>query len=178
MNIHLVTGGVRSGKSRYAEACATELGGDSVTYVATGLAVDDEMRERFREHQLRRPRSWTTREAPDDADSAVRDASTAVVLLECLTFLLANALGSVTNEREVMERMNAKTGALLTAAASREGDLIVVTNEVGWGIHPETALGRWYRDGMGRANQRVAEEAHSVTLLVSGIAVPIKGSLL
>src|SRR4029450_13717998 len=92
-------------------------------------------------------------------------------LLDCLTVLLANALGKgrASSETSTLEAMEQQTSALLSAAGSRAGDLIIVTNEVGWGIHPETALGRWYRDGLGIANQRIAAAAVEVIVMVAGL---------
>jgi adenosylcobinamide kinase/adenosylcobinamide-phosphate guanylyltransferase len=176
MRLHLVTGGVRCGKSRHAEERARALGGDAVTYIATARVVDEEMRRRIERHRASRPAYWATREAPDDADTAVRTASTPVVLLECLTTLLASALERARpdNEDVALDAMDGQTVRLLNAAAARDGDLIVVTNEVGWGVHPETALGRWFRDGLGRANQRVASESEEVVLLVAGLPLALK----
>jgi adenosylcobinamide kinase/adenosylcobinamide-phosphate guanylyltransferase len=176
MRIHLITGGVRCGKSRRAEDLARAAGGDAVTYVATARMTDEEMCRRIDHHRTRRPGAWVTREAPDDAGAAIREAATDVVLLDCLTVFLANALDARVPRQEVatLKAMEDRAAALLSAAAGRSGHLFVVTNEVGWGVHPETDIGRWFRDGLGSANQRFALAAEDVVLMVAGIPLTIK----
>ncbi len=176
MRIHLITGGVRSGKSRHAEVVARSLGGELVTYVATAQVNDEEMRRRVQRHRAERPPTWITHEAPDDADEAVRESGTQVVLLDCLTVFLANALGRAhpVDEPTALGAMELAASQLLAAAAGRDGDLIVVSNEVGSGVHPETAVGRWFRDGLGMANQRFAAVAQEVILCVAGVPLPLK----
>lgn len=175
MHLILITGGARSGKSRYAERLAADLGGDAVTFVATARASDDEMARRIRRHREDRPAAWTTVEAPVDAGAAVREAATDVVLLDCLTLLAANALAPATDYGEVaaLEAVRTALDRLLAALAGRDGTLIVVTNEVGLGIVPATPVGRWFRDALGEANQRLAARADEVVLMVSGIPVRI-----
>lgn len=174
MRIHLVTGGARSGKSSHAERLARELGGERVTFVATARATDDEMERRIARHRAARPAGWVTVEAPDTAALAVAAAGTDVVLLDCLTTLLASVAIGPGDEDAVVSAMLERAELLVAGAAARRGDLIIVTNEVGDGLHPETPLGRWYRDGLGLANQRVAAAAHTVTLMVCGVPVPVK----
>ena len=174
--IVLVTGGARSGKSAWAERRAVEIGGDAVTYVATAQALDDEMERRIARHRAERPQAWATVEAPMDAAGAVARAGTPTVLVDCLTVLASNALLAVEAEGEeaCLAAVRAQAEALRDAAVSREGATIVVTNEVGMGVHPPTALGRWYRDALGRANALLAASADEVVLMVSGIPVRIK----
>ena len=174
--IILVTGGARSGKSGYAERRAAEIGGEAVTYVATAEALDEEMERRIARHRAERPQEWTTREAPRRAGEAVRRAETATVLVDCLTVLASNVLLAAEGEGEEAAQAAVlhEAGALRDAALAREGTTLVVTNEVGMGVHPPTALGRWYRDALGRANALLAAEAEEVVLLVSGIPVRIR----
>lgn len=174
--IILVTGGARSGKSSWAERRAVELAGESVTYVATAEAGDEEMRARILRHQMERPAAWTTLELPRRAGAGVRAATTPVVLMDCLTLLASNALlaaGSGGETAAVAAVMDEAT-ELRDAALARLGTTLVVTNEVGMGVHPPTALGRWYRDALGRANALLAAAADEVILMVSGIPVRIK----
>jgi adenosylcobinamide kinase/adenosylcobinamide-phosphate guanylyltransferase len=172
----VVTGGARSGKSGWAERRAQELGGDAVTYVATAQALDDEMARRIARHRAERPAAWATVEAPRNAGDAVRDTGHAVVLVDCVTVLASNALLAVEAEGEdaCLAAVLAEAQALRDAALAREGTTILVTNEVGMGVHPPTSLGRWYRDALGRANALLAAASGEVVLMVSGIAVRIK----
>lgn len=174
--IILITGGARSGKSGYAERRAAELGGEAVTYVATAEALDDEMARRIAQHRTERPASWITVESARGAAEAICSAGTLVVLLDCLTVLASNAL--LAAEREGEEAVQAavlrEAEGLRDAALARQGTTLVVTNEVGLGVHPPTSLGRWYRDALGRANLLLAAAAEEVVLLVSGIPLRVK----
>jgi len=176
MGLILVTGGARSGKSGWAERRAAQLGGDAVTYVATAQALDDEMARRIARHRGERPAAWPTVESPRAAGEAVRAAATPVVLVDCLTVLASNALlaAEAEGEEAALAAVLAEADALRDAARAHAGTVIVVTNEVGMGVHPPTSLGRWYRDALGRANARLAAAADEVVLLVSGIELRIK----
>ncbi len=176
MELALVTGGVRSGKSRRAQEMARARGGDDVTVIATAEPVDDEMRGRIEAHRRDRPAGWRTIEAPVRAGRAILEAATETVLLDCMTVLTGMAIGraGATNEAGALAAMAAETDGVLEARRARAGLLIVVTNEVGWSVHPPTALGRWYQDGLGIANQRLAAEADSVTLMVAGLEMPLR----
>lgn len=165
-----VTGGARSGKSRFAQDRAQQLGGAAVTFIATAQTDDDEMRDRVRLHQEERPAAWTTVEAPRAVDEALRTARTAVVLLDCLSLLVSNVLLAEESEAAVL----AEVEGVLGAASSRAGTLIVVTNEVGSGVVPAYPLGRAYRDALGRANQRVAAASHEAYLIVAGLPLTLK----
>jgi adenosyl cobinamide kinase/adenosyl cobinamide phosphate guanylyltransferase len=175
MRLVLVTGGVRSGKSSYAQQRAHQLGGDDVTFVATATRSDGEMADRIRRHQAERPSSWELVESPTLAGRAVLSAKHDVVLVDCLTLLAANALGRTgkASLESVDHAVTEEATALVLAARSRAGCLIIVTNEVGSGIHPPSALGRWYQDALGRANQLVARAADEVVLTVCGIGIVI-----
>ncbi len=174
--IILITGGARSGKSAYAERRAAELGGSAVTYVATAEPLDREMERRIAMHRAERPEGWTTRETPRDAAAAVRSAVTATVLVDCMTVLASNVLlaADVEGSGAAEAAVRAEAQALCRAALERTGTTLVVTNEVGMGVHPPTALGRWYRDALGRANALLAAAADEVVLMVSGIPLTIK----
>lgn len=171
MKITLVTGGARAGKSTWAEEEALRLGGESVTYVATAEPLDGEMAERIARHRAARPSEWRTEEAPRRVPEAVASASTSVVLLDCVTLWISNLLlddrVGATGAREGVEE-------LLRTAAAREGHLVAVTNEVGLGVIPGNALARRYRDLLGWANRRLAEEALEVVLLVAGLPLHLK----
>lgn len=189
----LLLGGARSGKSRYAEEWARERGG-RVLFVATAQAFDGEMRARIARHRADRPASWATLEAPLGVAAALRAAYPGglpfdTVLVDCLTLLAANVLLALPEDapQEQVERaVLEETGALLDLAAEGNAEnstedsaaggptWLIVSNEVGMGVVPPTRLGRFYRDALGRANQRAAAAADEVLLLVAGIAWKLK----
>lgn len=175
--ILFVTGGARSGKSRYAEGLAA-ASGRAVVYVATMEPGDDELRARIARHRARRPADWMTIEAPRDPVGAVASTpSSALVLLDCLSLWVSNQLfagddpdGWDTARGETFtDSCVANAEALVAAQRRREGPLIAVTNEVGMGIVPADAMSRFYRDALGLVNQAVARAATQAWLIVSGI---------
>ena len=175
MIIRLYVGGARSGKSRLAAERAEAAGGEDVSFVATGRATDAEMARRIEKHRADRPASWETLESDGDASEALRRASHETVLLDCLTFVVADALTQGPAAEELaLERCRTAIENLVSTAEALEGELIVVTNEVGTGVVPATDLGRWFRDAQGWANQRLAEAATEVTWVVAGIGMTIK----
>jgi adenosylcobinamide kinase / adenosylcobinamide-phosphate guanylyltransferase len=166
--LSLVLGGARSGKSRYAEALIMALPAPW-TYVATGQALDDEMTARITEHRNRRGPHWHTVEAPIDLARAVTSApSVAPVLVDCLTLWLSNLMladRDIDGEMENLEQ----------ALAARTAPVVLVSNEVGFGIVPDNALARRFRDHQGRLNQRIAALADCVVLVVAGLPMFLKG---
>ena len=167
----LVTGGSRSGKSRYAVERARAWGAH-VLYVATCQPADDEMQERVRRHQAERPATWTTLEPGPEVIPAIQKQGSRAdgILLDCLTLHVSSLLMSGSGELEVMQKVDELCLALREASRPAA----IVTNEVGWGVVPETPLGRLFRDAAGRANQAAARHAQEVVLLVSGIPMVIK----
>jgi adenosylcobinamide kinase/adenosylcobinamide-phosphate guanylyltransferase len=164
----LVLGGARSGKSAFAEALVRSDGRHKV-YVATATAGDDEMRARIDEHRRRRGADWRTIEAPVClAEVVAREARReSVVLVDCLTLWLSNLiLGGCDIEAE--------TGALIAALASPAVPVVLVSNEVGLGLVPETPLGRRFRDAQGRLNQAVARVATRVVFVAAGLPLELK----
>ncbi len=177
----LLLGGARSGKSSTAERMAHQIGGESVLYVATAQAFDDEMRERIRTHQSQRPRGWQTLEAPDHVADRLHDMPLlAVVLLDCVTLLASNALLTLPDpencdQQDANAVVFAEVEPLIELQKSANSTWIVVSNEVGMGIVPPYRLGRLYRDALGAANQRLALAADEVYLLVAGLPWKLKG---
>ena len=188
----LILGGARSGKSALAERLAGSLG-RPVAFIATATAGDDEMRERITRHRASRSKGWHTLEEPLDLARAVRQAAELadVVLLDCVTLWLGNVLLQAsgqhaqdeqgeealhTTSRLFDERALKVIEALLAVVKSLglNKTLIVVTNEVGLGIVPAYPLGRLYRDTLGYVNQRLAQAADRVYLMVAGMAVDLK----
>jgi adenosylcobinamide kinase/adenosylcobinamide-phosphate guanylyltransferase len=168
----LVLGGVRSGKSGYAERLAAEMG-DEVVYVATATASDDEMRERILRHRAQRPATWRTVEASMGLAAATAAAgremgSRPTVLVEDLTLLLSNLLDVDVPAAE--GRAKAEIEALLDLQAN----VILVSNEVGMGIVPAYPSGRAFRDAMGRLNQQAAGLCKEVYFLIAGLPLRLK----
>ena len=174
-----ILGGARSGKSTHAERLALEQGGQDVLYVATAQAWDDEMRARIAAHQEQRSAGWRTIEAPLQAGSRVPAAlgSARVVLVDCLTLLVSNAvlaLGEDCGVKAAESAALAEVTGLIEAYNAGEATWIVVSNEVGLGIVPAYPLGRVYRDALGRANQRLAAAADQVLFMVAGLPLRVK----
>jgi adenosylcobinamide kinase/adenosylcobinamide-phosphate guanylyltransferase len=167
----LVLGGARSGKSAFAqgaaEALAAETGGRLVM-VATAQAFDSEMAERIDRHRQDRGSAWSTLEAPLDLADALDGLGTGdVVVVDCLTLWLSNLM---LDDRDV-----AAAAAQLVASVGRfEGTLWLVSNEVGFGIVPDNALARRFRDEAGRLHQALAQAADAVTLVVAGLTLRLK----
>jgi len=174
----LVLGGARSGKSSYAQELAAKAGGRGI-YAATAEAGDDEMRKRIAAHQAERSASWQTVEAPRQVGMALMShmINVDVVLLDCITLLTSNVLLSLPESAtldEVQQEMDREVDGLLTAFEHGEADWIVVSNEVGLGLVPAYALGRTYRDVLGRVNQQLAQVADEVLFMVAGIPMKVK----
>jgi adenosyl cobinamide kinase/adenosyl cobinamide phosphate guanylyltransferase len=165
-HLTLVLGGARSGKSRHAEQLLTQSPGPWA-YIATAQSLDDEMRARIAEHRARRGSGWNTMEAPIDLAGALADAGTHPVLVDCLTLWLTNLM---LDQRDI----EAATAALEAALDRRRAETVLVSNEVGLGIVPDTPLGRRFRDAAGRLNQRVAVRADRVLVMIAGLPLTLK----
>ncbi|GBF07702.1 bifunctional adenosylcobinamide kinase/cobinamide phosphate guanyltransferase, cobU [Deinococcus aerius] len=172
-NLVYVTGGARSGKSSFGERRAAAPG-QGVTYLATAQALDPEMEARITRHRADRPPGWVTVEEPVNLPQALRDAATPTVLLDCLSLWVSNLMLADLPDEAILARAD----ALLAAARARPGLTVLVTNEVGFGIVPDNALARRYRDVLGWVNQRAAAASDEAWLLVSGLPVRLKPSAL
>lgn len=182
----LVTGGVRSGKSAFAERFVASRGGSGVAYVATARVWDDEMAARVARHRAQRPASWHTVEAPLQLDDGVAQALARqrVVLVDSLDFWVSNRLleaNPVDGERLVPAQVEALEAALVGEVAllaqrvRRAGACaVLVTLEAGMGVVPPYPLGRAFRDLLGRVNTTVAAQADYVYLMVAGLPVDVK----
>jgi adenosylcobinamide kinase / adenosylcobinamide-phosphate guanylyltransferase len=179
VSIILITGGVRSGKSRFAEQLALGLGG-SILYVATGKAYDQEMEHRIQLHQERRPIDWGLAECPDQLEAIFHNpAGYKGILIDCLSTWVSNRLMEVSEENIrdelVTQTLREDLKCWVAAAKGSEMPVIVVTSEVGLGGVAMTRLGRWFQDVMGECNEWVAKEAEEVYAVMSGIPWRIKG---
>ncbi|MGD0435550.1 MAG: bifunctional adenosylcobinamide kinase/adenosylcobinamide-phosphate guanylyltransferase [Bryobacteraceae bacterium] len=170
----VIIGGARSGKSRFAVSLASKL--PQVTYIATARAEDDEMRARIARHRAERPPHWRTIEEPlaiaEAAEACVPSCD--LILLDCLTLWLSNLCCASAGESEATLRAAASAELHRLALTARRIDILAVTNEVGCGLVPESALGRMFRDLQGWINQDIARPADYVYHLVAGIATAIK----
>jgi adenosylcobinamide kinase / adenosylcobinamide-phosphate guanylyltransferase len=187
----LILGGARSGKSTYAQECAQVAGGTDVLYIATATTGDEEMKARIANHRSERPIGWRTLEASRQVGRLYLEAGdpAAVVIVDCVTLLVSNCLmswaestpgaweavgfsGDQSSEFEGL--VASELSALLAAYSDSSSEWLVVSNEVGLGLVPPNALGRLYRDALGRANQRLAAVADHVVLLIAGLPMRIK----
>jgi len=168
--IILVTGGARSGKSKYAEQRAASLGRRRL-YVATAEAKDEEMAQRIAEHKRRRGDEWTTLEEAVELSGALlaQRGRTDCALVDCLTLWLSNLL-----LRRDTKYAEEKIEELLKMLPRLDFHIVLVTNEVGWGIVPDNPLGRQFRDLAGWTNQRIAAAANEIVLLVAGMPMIVK----
>ncbi len=164
-HVTLILGGARSGKSRHAEEVIEALP-PPWTYIATAQAFDDEMCERIAEHRRRRGDGWRTIEAPFDLAGALAEAGETPVLVDCLTLWLSNLM--------LGDGVAAAASVLEDALEKRTAPTLLISNEVGLGIVPETPLGRAFRDEAGRLNQRIAARAGRVLFMVAGLPMTVK----
>ena len=169
MTTRLILGGARSGKSRRAQSLA-EAAHERRVYLATAEALDTEMAARIARHQKDRGDGWRTVEAPLDLVAALgREADTeACLLIDCLTLWLSNLMH---RGRDV----EAEAAALSEALGTVDQSIILVSNEIGLGLVPETPLGREFRDAQGRLNQQVAAACDIVEFVAAGLPIRLKG---
>jgi adenosylcobinamide kinase / adenosylcobinamide-phosphate guanylyltransferase len=192
LDLTLLLGGVRAGKSRaalgIAESCRR---GGRALFVATAEARDDEMHRRIEAHRRERGDEWETLEEPLELAHAIDarlsrdDDLPAVVVIDCLTLWVSNVVLSLERAEDSEPELAARTAALLSVIqrhsaverahnAAIDRRWVVVSNEVGLGVVPPTTLGRHFRDALGRTNQLVVECASRVSLMVAGLAVELK----
>ncbi len=172
----LVLGGARSGKSDLAQKLARDIEG-SVLFIATAQSGDKEMHERIEAHRRTRPPEWRTVEEPVAVAEAVeREAREAgVVLLDCVTLWVSNLLLRSKHPSEAEGELMTQLGVLHDWYRGGSRSLVIVSDEVGMGLVPEYPSGRAFRDLLGRANQRLAQLATQVYLVVAGMPIELKG---
>jgi adenosylcobinamide kinase/adenosylcobinamide-phosphate guanylyltransferase len=168
----LITGGARSGKSSHAIALAMKDSGSRRFFVATGEALDDEMAARIARHRAERPAGFTTIEVPLDVCGALESLASRgdVVVLDCLTLWLSNLMNRGDDDAAILAAADR-----LAATVARAGlDVIVVTDEVGWGIVPVNPMARRFRDLLGWTNQKIGRVADAVILMAAGYPLKLK----
>lgn len=180
MTCELILGGARSGKSREAERRAA-ASGLAVTVIATAEALDAEMAARIQRHRADRPAGWRTREVPVALAGALREeaAPDRCLVVNCLTLWLSNLLAGADPlppgaDAEGLPRFREERDALLEILPALPGHVILVANELGLGLVPETPLGRLFRDEAGRLNQAVAARCRDVVFVAAGLPLVLK----
>lgn len=179
----VVTGGARSGKSAHVEGLVARQY-QQVVYIATSIITDDEMATRIAHHRAQRPAHWRTIECYRDLGTVIREQVQAgeAVVIECITTLLANLLYDASGGADpdtldfaLLEgSLNQQIDDLIAACLHSPAPVYIVTNELGMSITPENRLARHFVDIAGRVNQKLAQAAEDVWLVVSGIGVKIK----
>lgn len=187
----LITGGARSGKSRFGQDTASRISPEGrVLYVATARVWDEEMAVRVKKHQDSRPASWDTYEGYQDLGEKVIAWSEEyeTVLIDCVTMLLTNGIFdkigsqdpdtlSKAQVAELEQEAEETIRALIQGIDQTDCNVLLITNELGSGVVPEHLLGRVFRDMAGRANQMLAAAMPEVCLMVCGLPLMVKGEL-
>jgi len=178
----LIIGGVRSGKSRFAQELALKLG-EPVLFVATAGAGDEEMQRRIEEHQRARPAAWSTLEITTHIGRQIvpKVGGAKVVIVDCITLLINNIFSQHSPQTDEQidaplteKEVTIEISELVECINQVDASFIIVTNEVGAGLVPVSRVGRLYRDLLGKANQILAEHVDEIYLMVAGLPVPIK----
>jgi len=179
--IVLITGGVRSGKSSFAEKLAGKIS-RKVTFIATAQALDADMTERIAKHQSNRPKHWETYEESYQVAQIIQKVGekTEVVLIDCLTLLVSNLMQDY--REDILKNNLAKSIIKQIKEIVRESlqcpaTVIIVSNEVGLGLVPANPMGRFFRDTLGQANQIIGADADQVYFMTAGIPLLIKGKI-
>ena len=171
--LHLVLGGARSGKSRYAEQLAKQLSLQSareVVFIATATEIDEEMSARITKHQQQRLSDWQLIEAPLDLTSAIKNIKDKVILVDCLTLWLNNQM-----YHQPEQDFKGLVQRLADTLNTSDCDIILVSNEVGLGVIPMGKLSRQFVDQAGWMNQALAATADNVCFIAAGLSMKLKG---
>lgn len=180
-NITLVTGGSRSGKSSYAEGLYE--GNDQVLYIATAIVTDKEMQERIDHHRESRNPNWETAEAYKDLDQVIANTSKKHILLDCVTVMVTNLMFDRASHAEDLEESEIEElerdiinefKKLIKEVRAQDKRIVLVTNEVGYGLVPEYKLGRMFRDIAGRVNQQIGRLCDEAYLVSCGLPIKLK----
>jgi len=169
-----ISGGARSGKSRFALDYANRHFSKKL-YLATSGVLDEEMAQRVENHKKMRGPEWKTVEEPIGIIDKINEYGdkVEVILLDCITLWLSNLLMRQISDAKIMNEVD----RFIKTIKQNQTSFIIVSNEVGMGIVPTDSLGRRFRDLQGMANQKIAEVAETVVLMISGIPMFLKGGL-
>ena len=170
---HLVLGGARSGKTKFAEKLALSLTEGShmlPIYIATAQAFDTEMQDRIDTHKYERADCFKTLECPLAIDEPlIRASKDEVILIDCLTLFVSNLLCASSFDHTKIESFK-------RAVKNTKARLIIVSNETGLGVVPDNKLARQFRDVSGKLNQDIASIADKVTMVIAGLGMPLKNN--
>lgn len=179
--ITLVTGGSRSGKSTYAESLLKDF--DNVLYIATAIVTDNEMKNRINRHKESRNQEWTTYEGYKDLDKQIEKWRYNHVMLDCVTIMTTNLMFDENRDYDnmsqeeidnILENIKLQFKKLINKCREKDINLVMVTNEVGWGLVPEYKLSRIFRDIAGWVNQYIASISDEVYLTACGLPMKLK----
>ncbi len=179
--ITLITGGSRSGKSSYAERIYD--GDNDILYIATAIVTDQEMENRIEIHKERRNPNWETVEQFKNLDEVIRNTSKKNILLDCVTVMVTNLIFDRNPHAEDLDFKEIETleqhiikefESLIEEVRKQDKNIILVTNEVGYGLVPEYRLGRIFSDIAGRLNQRIASLCDAVYFVSCGLPLKLK----
>ena len=162
-----ILGGARSGKSSFALELA-QKSGRKVTFIATATPIDSEMKQRIKNHKKVRPKEWKTVEVKNNLDKKIEQEENKMILIDCLTIYISYLMDLP--ETRILEH----TKKIIKVIKRSGSDIVVVSNEVGCGIHPENKLGRDYRDILGKVNQIFAWSADEFYIMFAGVPINIK----
>lgn len=166
--IIFILGGVRSGKTNFAYHLAKKISKKNVTYLATAVPSDKEMKERIRLHKTLRPKDWITVEEP--INILYKNIATDTIIVDCINFWLANMMKENSDEKKILYR----TEQLAKKFTKPKINAIVISNEVGNCLVPPNRLGRKFQYLLGKINQIIAKYSKTVYFMISGIPVKIK----
>lgn len=162
-----ILGGARSGKSSFALELA-QKSCKKVTFIATATPIDSEMKQRIKNHKNVRPKEWKTVEVKNNLDKKIEQEENKMILIDCLTIYISYLMDLP--ETRILEH----TKKIIKVIKKSRSDIIVVSNEVGCGIHPENKLGRDYRDILGKVNQMFVRSADEFYIMFAGVPIDIK----
>jgi adenosylcobinamide kinase/adenosylcobinamide-phosphate guanylyltransferase len=169
--LSFIIGGTRSGKSTYSLEIAKNTG-TKIAFIATAPYYDDDMRKRIEKHQTERPESWHTYEEQKELVSLLKklENNYDTVLIDCLTLYITNLMLDSFEEKAIYITLD----DVLKTVKAASYQTIIVSNELGMGVHPENKMAREFRDIAGRCNQLTATNADDVYFVVAGIPIKIK----
>ncbi len=182
--ITLVTGGSRSGKSTFGEGLLKDR--DDVLYIATAIVTDKEMEDRIERHKKSRNQKWSTYEGHRDLHKVIDNYEERYIFLDCVTVMTTNLLFDENVDFDnisqhdidnITESIKNQFRQLISRVRQLDKELIVITNEVGWGLVPEYKISRIFRDVAGFVNQDIAKQCDEVYLVACGIPVKLKGEI-